>query len=113
MVGESASALFADAQEMLDKIITEHWLKPTGVVGLWRARRDGDDVFALAGNEEVRLPFLRQQVRKRAARANMCLADFIDGEATTGSAASRSGSTASSRTSNGSAPRPTIIPTSC
>ena len=80
VVGESASALFEDAQEMLDKIITGHWLKPTGVVGLWRARREGDDVVALAGNEEVRLPFLRQQVKKRAARANMCLADFIDGE---------------------------------
>ncbi len=80
VVGESATSLFADAQEMLDRIITEHWLKPTGVVGLWKARRDGDDVVALAGNKEVRLPFLRQQVKKRANRANMCLADFIDGD---------------------------------
>ncbi|MEO6580297.1 MAG: methionine synthase [Sphingomicrobium sp.] len=78
IVGESARSLFADAQEMLDRIITEHWLKPSGVVGLWRCRRDGDDVFALAGNEETRLPFLRQQVKKREGRANMCLADFID-----------------------------------
>ena len=112
VVGESATALFADAQDMLDRIITEHWLKPTGVVGLWRCRRDGDDVIlqsslgrgggarsategaARADNPlhhpadgpppraeeelEVRLPFLRQQVKKRAARANMCLADFID-----------------------------------
>ena len=31
----------------------------------------------LAGNEEHRIPFLRQQVRKREGRANMCLADFI------------------------------------
>ncbi len=80
VVGESASALFADAQEMLDRVITEHWLRPSGVVGLWRCRREGDDVVALAGNEEVRLPFLRQQVKKRASRANMCLADFIDEE---------------------------------
>ncbi len=78
IVGESARSLFADAQEMLDRIITEHWLRPTGVVGLWRCRRDGDDVVALAGNKEIRLSFLRQQVKKRAARANMCLADFID-----------------------------------
>ncbi len=78
VVGESASALFADAEEMLDRIITEHWLRPSGVVGLWRCRREGDDVFALAGNEEIRLPFLRQQVKKREGRANMCLADFID-----------------------------------
>ncbi len=80
VVGESATSLFADAQEMLDRIITEHWLRPSGVVGLWRCRREEDDVLALAGNEEVRLPFLRQQVKKRASRANMCLADFIDGD---------------------------------
>ena len=81
IVGESARSLFADAEDMLDRVITGHWLKPTGVVGLWKARRDGDDVLALAGNEEIRLPFLRQQVKKRAARANMCLADFIDRDA--------------------------------
>ncbi len=28
--------------------------------------------------QEVRFPFLRQQIAKRAGRANMCLADFID-----------------------------------
>ena len=55
---------------MLDRIITEHWLRPSGVIGLWRCRRDGDDVVALAGNTEVRLPFLRQQVRS-ANRANV------------------------------------------
>ena len=27
---------------------------------------------------EIRIPFLRQQVRKREGRANLCLADFID-----------------------------------
>ena len=80
VVGESARSLFADAEEMLDKIITEHWLRPSGVVGLWRCRRENDDVLVLAGNDEVRLPFLRQQVRKREGRANLCLADFIDPE---------------------------------
>jgi 5-methyltetrahydrofolate--homocysteine methyltransferase len=111
VVGESARSLFADAEAMLDKIITEHWLRPSGVAGLWRCRRDGDDVLVylplpLAGGEEarsaegeglstgeqalppahsrereeqeVRIPFLRQQVRKREGRANLCLADFID-----------------------------------
>jgi len=78
VVGESARSLFADAEEMLDKIITEHWLRPSGVVGLWRCRREEDDVLVLAGNDEVRLPFLRQQVKKREGRANMCLADFVD-----------------------------------
>jgi 5-methyltetrahydrofolate--homocysteine methyltransferase len=78
LVGESATALFNDAQAMLDKIIAEHWLVPRGAVGLWRCRREGDDVLVLAGNDWTRLPFLRQQVKKREGRANMCLADFID-----------------------------------
>ncbi|MEA3039168.1 MAG: 5-methyltetrahydrofolate--homocysteine methyltransferase [Sphingomonadales bacterium] len=84
IVGESATSLFNDANAMLDRIIAEHWLTPRGTVGLWRCRRDmstgGDDVLVLASNEESRLPFLRQQVKKREGRANMCLADFIDPE---------------------------------
>ncbi|TFI58785.1 methionine synthase [Sphingomonas parva] len=78
IVGESATSLFKDAQAMLDRIIAEHWLVARGTVGLWRCRRDGDDVHVLASNEETRIPFLRQQVKKREGRANMCLADFID-----------------------------------
>ncbi|MGZ8312803.1 MAG: methionine synthase, partial [Allosphingosinicella sp.] len=78
VVGESARSLFDDAQAMLDRIIAEHWLVPRATVGLWRCRREGDDVLVLAGNDWTRVPFLRQQVKKREGRANMCLADFID-----------------------------------
>jgi 5-methyltetrahydrofolate--homocysteine methyltransferase len=77
VVGESATSLFNDAQAMLDRIIAEHWLVPRATVGLWRCRREEDDVFVLASNEETRVPFLRQQVKKREGRPNMCLADFI------------------------------------
>src|SRR4051794_9596330 len=80
VVGESARSLFNDANAMLDKMVAEHWLTPRGTVGLWRCRREGDDVLVLASNEETRIPFLRQQVKKREGRANMCLADFIDPE---------------------------------
>ncbi|MBA4748023.1 MAG: methionine synthase [Sphingopyxis sp.] len=106
IVGESARALWVDAQAMLTKIIEEKWLTARGVAGLWPCRREGDDVIvhAPAGTpysvsprprkgdteygvpngdfEHVRIPFLRQQIAKRAkelgGRANMCLADFID-----------------------------------
>ena len=78
IVGESATSLFADANAMLDKIIAEKWLTAKGVVGLWPCRRDGDDVFIHADGQEIRMPFLRQQIAKREGRANMCLADFID-----------------------------------
>jgi len=82
VVGETARSLFADAQEMLDKVIAERWLTASGTVGLWRCKRERDDVLVLAGNDWTRLPFLRQQVKKREGRANMCLADFVnpDGE---------------------------------
>ncbi|MDB5670052.1 MAG: metH, partial [Alphaproteobacteria bacterium] len=82
LVGESARALFADAQAMLDRIVAEHWLTARATVGLWRCRREGDDILVLAGNDETRLPMLRQQVKKREGRPNMSLADFIapDGE---------------------------------
>ncbi|HET7708563.1 MAG TPA: methionine synthase [Sphingomicrobium sp.] len=78
VVGESATNLFNDAQAMLDRIIAERWVTPKGTVGLWRCKREGDDVLVLAGNDWTRLPFLRQQVKKREGRANMCLTDFID-----------------------------------
>ncbi|MEQ1550879.1 methionine synthase [Sphingorhabdus sp.] len=78
VVGESARQLFADAQAMLDKIVSEKWLRAKGVAGLWPCAREGDDVVIYLDDEEhIRLPFLRQQVAKREGRANMCLADFI------------------------------------
>jgi 5-methyltetrahydrofolate--homocysteine methyltransferase len=78
VVGDSAKSLFEDAQEMLDKAIAERWLTASGTVGLWRCKREGDDVLVLGGNDWTHMPFLRQQVKKREGRANMCLADFID-----------------------------------
>ena len=76
VVGESARGLYADAQAMLDMLVAEGWLTAKGTVGLWPVRREGDDVVVL-DEARTRLPFLRQQVRKRAGRPNMCLADFI------------------------------------
>ena len=75
VVGETATQLFADANAMLDQIIAEKWLTARGACGLWPCGRDGDDIVLDNG---VRLPMLRQQVKKSRDRANMCLADFID-----------------------------------
>ena len=80
VVGESARSLFQDAQAMLKRIVEEKWLTAKGVAGFWPCARDGDDVEIYLTEEErhVRLPFLRQQIRKSRDRANFCLADFID-----------------------------------
>jgi 5-methyltetrahydrofolate--homocysteine methyltransferase len=77
VVGESARSLWADAQAMLDRIIAEKWLTAKGVAALWPCRRDGDDILIEAEGREVRMSMLRQQIKKREGRANMCLADFI------------------------------------
>jgi len=85
VVGDSARKLYADARKMLDRIVREKWLTAKGVVTFWPCRRDGDDVVLYSDEtrtkEVSRLYFLRQQIEKRAPRANMCLADFISPEA--------------------------------
>ena len=80
VVGESATGLFADAQAMLQQIIGEKWLTAKGVCGFWPCARAEDDVLLhLEGPAPpLRVPFLRQQIRKSRDRANYCLADFID-----------------------------------
>ena len=78
IVGESATSLYNDAQDMLDRVISEKWLTAKGIASLWPCRREGDDVLIQTDENEVRMPFLRQQIAKREGRANMCLADFID-----------------------------------
>ena len=78
VVGESASALWADAQEMLERIVADKWLTAKGVASLWPCRRDGDDVWITTDAGEQRMTFLRQQVKKSRGRPNLCLADFID-----------------------------------
>ena len=81
VIGESATSLYQDAQEMLQTIISEKWLTAKAVVGFWPANTDGDDVVLYtddARHDELgRIYCLRQQVDKRAGRANDCLSDFV------------------------------------
>ena len=85
VVGESAKKLYGDARKMLERIVREKWLTAKGAVAFWPCRREGDDVVLYEDEtrtrEISRLFFLRQQIEKRAGRANMCLADFISPEA--------------------------------
>ncbi|MFN7540726.1 MAG: methionine synthase [Bacteroidota bacterium] len=77
VVGKEATKLYKDANEMLDKMIAEQWLKAKGVVGFWKANSEGDDVQVTDNNETYRLSFLRQQIKKAAGQPNLSLADFI------------------------------------
>ncbi len=80
-IGEAARGLFADAQEMLLRIATEHWFRANAVIGLWPANSEGDDILIFADdarrNPMVVLHTLRQQLPRREGRANVALADFV------------------------------------
>ncbi|MFW2436441.1 MAG: methionine synthase [Parvibaculales bacterium] len=82
VVGEAATALFEDAQAMLDKMIAEKWLTAKAVIGFWPAARDGDDVVVYEddtrSSERARLHTIRQQMERKNRRANFALADFIE-----------------------------------
>ena len=80
--GEAARRLYQDAQEMLDRIVAEKWLRASGVVGLFPAGSvDGDDieVYTDETRREVRatLHQLRQQTEGRDGSARTSLADFV------------------------------------
>ena len=81
VVGEEATKLFADAQEMLKKVVNENWLEARAVVGLFPANSVGDDIEIYADesrNEVIHKQItLRQQTKKVAGQPNLALADFI------------------------------------
>jgi 5-methyltetrahydrofolate--homocysteine methyltransferase len=79
--GEQARQLFADAQQLLDKIATTGALTARGVYGFFPANAVGDDVELYTDESRMRVltrfHFLRQQIEKPAAQPNYCLADFV------------------------------------
>ncbi|WP_374337011.1 methionine synthase [Leeia sp.] len=81
VVGESARALFADAQTMLRQMVAERWVQANGVVGLFPAATvEHDDIEIYHPETGERLMTwhnLRQQNTKAAGKPNWCLADFI------------------------------------
>jgi 5-methyltetrahydrofolate--homocysteine methyltransferase len=79
--GEEARLLLADAEELLDRIERDGVLRPRGVLGVFGAASDGDDILVFDGDGRERpravLHTLRQQTRKSAGRPNRALADFV------------------------------------
>ena len=82
VVGEEARKLFADAQSLLDRIVTEKLLRAQAVVGLFPANTVNHDDIEIYTDRDRKgilgeLHHLRQQARKGSGKANFCLADFI------------------------------------
>ena len=81
VVGEAATSLFKDAQEMLNKIVSEKLLQARAVFGFWPANSDGEDdieVFDDKGNPLAKLHHIRQQAQKAGGDGStLSLADFV------------------------------------
>lgn len=81
VVGHEAKKLFADAQEMLDKLIAEKWLSAKAVFGLFPVKRIEDDAVVFEPNdanvELAKFHFLRQQGKKGRGVPNRSLADYL------------------------------------
>jgi 5-methyltetrahydrofolate--homocysteine methyltransferase len=79
IVGEQATNLFADAQEMLQQIVSEKWLTAKGILGIFLANTINDDDIELTTDNRQPITFLtlRQQSQKTAGAPNIALADFI------------------------------------
>jgi 5-methyltetrahydrofolate--homocysteine methyltransferase len=78
VVGEQATSLFADAQMMLHKIVSEKWLTAKGILGIFPANTiNDDDIEVTNASSSLQLLTLRQQSQKTAGAPNIALADFI------------------------------------
>jgi len=79
--GEAARSLYADARDMLRRMIAEGWFKARAVIGFWPANSEGEDIAVFA-DEARKAPIatlhtLRQQLARREGRANLALSDFV------------------------------------
>ena len=82
VVGEAARKLHAEAQETLERLVHEKWVRANGVCGLFPAARvEGDDIEIYDDVKRAKRAMtwhnLRQQNQKPTGRPNLCLADFV------------------------------------
>jgi len=83
VVGEAATSVFEDAQELLKRIIKEKRLTARAMFGIWPANTDHPDDIVIYTDESRTTPLtflhhLRQQIQKPGIEgANQSLADYI------------------------------------
>jgi 5-methyltetrahydrofolate--homocysteine methyltransferase len=79
--GTEARKLFMEANTLLDEIVDRNLFRANAVVGLWPANSTGDDIeiYKDENRPEVIGVFhhLRQQVKPKPGKPNLCLSDFI------------------------------------
>ena len=79
VVGEQASIMYEEAQQMIEEIIAKQLLKPKAIFGLFEANTINEDDISIQkkGEEVVVFRTLRQQLKKREGIPNLALSDFI------------------------------------
>ncbi len=79
VVGEQATIIYKEAQDMVEDIIAKQLLKPRAIFGLFEANTIHDDDISIQkkGKEIAVFRTLRQQLSKREGIPNIALADFI------------------------------------
>ena len=80
VVGEQATSVFADAQEMLKIILRDKKLTAKGIYGIFPANQINDDDIELSdesGKVLEKFLTLRQQSQKTKGAPNIALSDFI------------------------------------
>lgn len=84
IVGEEAKKLLNDANAMLDLVIEHNRLKAKGVIFIYPAQSNGDDVKVYGdeglSNQIATFHFLRQQRKMAPGVSNISLADYISPE---------------------------------
>ena len=79
VVGDQATTMYEEAQEMIQEIIAKQLLKPKAVFGLFEANSINKDDISIQkkGKEVAVFRTLRQQLKKREGIPNHALSDFI------------------------------------
>jgi 5-methyltetrahydrofolate--homocysteine methyltransferase len=79
--GEAARELYANARQLLQRVIDERLITAKGVYGFWPANSDDDDIILYTDDtrrqELTRFHMLRQQEAHDDTRPYLSLADFI------------------------------------
>ena len=79
VVGEQATQLYNDAQQILKEIIANQSLKAKAIFGLFEANTINDDDISIQkkGKEIAIFRTLRQQLKKREGVPSIALSDFV------------------------------------
>jgi 5-methyltetrahydrofolate--homocysteine methyltransferase len=79
--GEEARKLHQDARDMLERIISEKWLRASAVFGIFPSNSEGDDLLVYEDENRqrtlARFTNLRNQTLKEEKLPNLCLSDFV------------------------------------